>query len=107
MKEVTNMAGKRVHPPMTPGRFLQIEFLQPLEMTPYALAKAIGVDPQRIYKIVAGEREITADTALRLGRLFGTSARYWLNLQNRYDLEKVEDDAGDQIERDVRPLLAG
>lgn len=101
------MAEKRVHPPMTPGRFLQMEFLEPLEMTPYALAKSVGVDPQRIYRIVAGEREITADTALRLGRLFGTSARYWLNLQNRYDLEKVEEDVGDEIERDIRPLPVG
>lgn len=93
--------------PMTPGRFLEMEFLEPMNMTPYALAKAIGVDPPRIYKIVAGEREITADTAVRLGRLFGISARYWLNLQNRYDLEKVEDENGDNIKREVRPLVAG
>jgi addiction module HigA family antidote len=102
---VTEMA--RDYQPMTPGRFLEMEFLEPMNMTPYALAKAIGVDPPRIYKIVAGEREITADTAARLGRLFGTSARYWLNLQNRYDLERVEEESGEQIEREVRPLVAG
>ena len=98
------MAGKRIFPPMTPGRFLEMEFLEPLELTPYALAKAIGVDPPRIYKIVAGERGITADTALRLARFFGTSAQYWLNLQNRYDLEVAEEEVGEMIAREVRPL---
>ncbi|CAN5141560.1 HigA family addiction module antitoxin [soil metagenome] len=96
----------RVHPPMTPGRYLQLEFLEPLGITPYALAKAIRVDPTRIYKIVSGEREITADTATRLGRLFGTSARYWLNIQNRYDLALVEERSGEEIERDVQPHIA-
>lgn len=98
---------ERVYPPMTPGRFLELEFLEPLGMTPYALAKAIGVDPPRVYKILAGKREITADTAMRLARLFGTTARYWLNLQNRYDLEIIEDAAGEKIERDVKPLVTG
>ena len=97
----------REYEPMTPGRFLQMEFLEPMEMTPYALAKALGVDPPRVYQILAGTREITADTAARLARLFGTSARYWLNLQNRYDLAKVEDESGEKIEREVRPLVAG
>lgn len=98
------MAEERVFPPMTPGRFLELEFLEPLELTPYALAKALGVDPPRIYKIVAGERGITADTALRLARFFGTSAQYWMNLQNRYDLETTEQEAGEMIAREVRPL---
>ena len=97
----------REYQPMTPGRFLEMEFLEPMNMTPYALAKALGVDPPRIYQILAGERGITADTATRLARLFGTSARYWLNLQNRYDLEKVEEEAGEKIKREVRPLVAG
>ena len=97
----------REYETMTPGRFLQMEFLEPMEMTPYALAKALGVDPPRVYQILAGKREITADTAARLARLFGTSARYWLNLQNRYDLAKVEDESGEKIEREVRPLVAG
>jgi antitoxin HigA-1 len=100
------MAEERVHPPMTPGRFLEMEFLEPLDITPYALAKAIGVDAPRVYKIVAGERAITADTALRLARFFGTSAQYWLNLQNRYDLELAEEQAGNIIEKEVRPLAA-
>ncbi len=95
---------ERIHAPMTPGRFLELEFLQPLGITSYALAKAIGVDPPRMYKIVAGERAITADTALRLARYFGTSPQYWLNLQTHYDLEVEEDRIGESIEKEVRPL---
>ncbi len=89
---------------MTPGRFLEMEFLEPLDLSAYALAKAIGVDPPRIYKIVAGERGITADTALRLARFFGTSPQYWMNLQNRYDLEVAEQETGKEIADEVRPL---
>jgi addiction module HigA family antidote len=95
---------ERIYPPMTPGRFLELEFLEPLDMTPYALAKAIGVDPPRVYQIVEGKRAITADTALRLARYFGTSPQYWLNLQTHYDLEVEEDQAGERIEREVQPL---
>jgi addiction module HigA family antidote len=95
---------ERVYPPMTPGRFLELEFLEPLGITSYALAKAIGVDPPRMYKIVAGERAITADTALRLARYFGTSPQYWLNLQTYYELDVEEDRIGDSIEREVQPL---
>jgi addiction module HigA family antidote len=98
------MAEDRVFPPMTPGRFLEMEFLEPLDLSAYALAKAIGVDPPRIYKIVAGERGITADTALRLARFFGTSPQYWMNLQNRYDLEVAEQETGKEIADEVRPL---
>lgn len=95
---------KRIHPPMTPGRFLELEFLEPYGLTSYALARAIGVDPPRIYKVVAGERTITADTALRLARYFGTSPQYWLNLQTHYDLAVEEERSGEIIEREVRPL---
>jgi len=98
------MADGRVFPPMTPGRFLEMEFLEPLGLSAYGLAKAIGVDPPRIYKIVSGERGITADTALRLARYFGTSAQYWMNLQNRYDLETAEEEVGEMIAREIRPL---
>lgn len=97
------MDAERVHAPMTPGRFLELEFLEPLNMSQYKLAKALGVDLPRIYKIVSGERAITADTALRLARYFGTSPEYWLNLQNRYDLEITEDRVGFEIEEKVRP----
>lgn len=98
------MIEERVHSPMKPGRYLELEFLEPLGITAYALAKAVGVDPPRMYKIVAGERAISADTALRLARYFGTSPQYWLNLQNHYDLEVAEERSGKSIEREVRPL---
>jgi addiction module HigA family antidote len=97
---------KRVYSPMTPGRFLELEFLEPLGITSYALAKAIGVDPPRMYKIVAGERAITAATALRLARYFGTTPQYWINLQTHYDLEVEEDRIGESIEKDVQPRSA-
>ncbi len=99
------MAEERVYPPMRPGRVLELEFLEPLDMTSYKLAKAIGVDPPRVYGIVRGKRSITADTALRLARYFGTSAEFWLNLQAHYDLEVEEDRSGKSIEREVQPLV--
>ena len=97
------MTEDRMFVPMTPGRFLELEFLEPLGLTAYALAKALGVDPPRIYKIVAGEREITADTALRLARYFGTSAQYWMNLQDRYELELANERIGGKIAEEVQP----
>lgn len=95
---------KRVRPPVHPGRVLDLEFLGPLGMTSYGLAKAIGVMPPRAYEIVRGDRAVSADTALRLGRYFGTGAEFWINLQSRYDLEVARDRAGDEIERQIRPL---
>ena len=71
----------------TPGEVLKEEFLDPMGITPYALAKAIFVDPPRIAAIIQGERRITADTALRLSRFFGNSATFWMNMQSRYDLD--------------------
>ena len=84
------MMEERIYPPMHPGRVLELEFLKSLKITPYALAKAIGVDAPRVYEIVRGRRAITADTALRLARYFGTSPEFWLNLQSHYDLEVEE-----------------
>lgn len=75
----------------TPGEVLKEEFLDPMEITPYALAKAIYVDPPRIAAIIKGRRKITADTALRLSRFFGNSAEFWLNMQGRYDLEVLQE----------------
>lgn len=98
------MNEERIYPPMTPGRFLKLEFLEPFGISPYKLAKDIGVDAPRVYKIVAGERAISADTALRLARYFGTTPQYWLNLQDRYDLQVAEEQSGGAIERDVQPL---
>ncbi len=98
------MTEGRAYPPMHPGRVLELEFLEPLGMTPYKLAKEIGVDPPRAYEIVRGRRAISADTALRLGRYFGISAEFWLNLQGHYDLEVEEERSGERIEREVQPL---
>jgi antitoxin HigA-1 len=96
---------ERVYPPMHPGRVLELEFMEPLDITAYGLAKAIGVDPPRVYEIVRGKRAITAGTALRLARYFGTSPEFWLNLQGHYDLEVEEDRIGKSIERQVQPLV--
>ena len=74
-------------PPIHPGEVLDEEFLQPMNVTQYRLAKAIGVDPRRIHAIVRGERAITAETALLLARFFGNAAAFWMGLQGQYDLE--------------------
>lgn len=88
-------------PPIHPGEVLLIEFLQPMQLSQYALAKAIGVPTRRINEIVLGKRSITPDTALRLSRYFGLSERFWLNLQTRYDLEIAKDRLADRLEREV------
>ncbi len=97
------MEEERVYPPMHPGEFLKLEFLEPLELTPYKLAKELGVPGPRIYDLVRGKRGISADTALRLARYFGNSARFWLNLQNHYDLELEEERIGASV-AEIRPL---
>ena len=78
---------KRDFPPITPGEVLEEEFLKPMGLSQYRLAKEIHVSPRRINEIVKGKRAITADTALRLGRYFGTTAQFWVNLQSSYELE--------------------
>ena len=88
-------------PPIHPGEILQEEFLGPLGISQYRVAKETSVSPRRINEIVRGTRAITADTALRLSRYFGTSERFWLNLQVRYDLELEKDRLGDRLEREV------
>lgn len=95
---------ERVRPPVHPGRVLELEFLEPLGITAYQLAKAIGVMPPRVYEVARGERAVSADTALRLGRYFGTGPEFWISLQSRYDLEVARDRAGDQIEQEIEPL---
>ncbi len=97
------MTEERIYPPMHPGRVLELEFLEPLKISAYKLAKDIAVDPPRVYSLVRGKRAISADTALRLGRYFGTSAEFWLNLQSHYDLEVVEDRVGESILK-IQPL---
>jgi addiction module HigA family antidote len=91
-------------PPIHPGEILQEEYLEPLGLSQYRLAKETSVPPRRINEIVRGTRAITADTALRLSRFFGTSERFWLNLQARYDLEIEKDRLGDRLRREVRVM---
>jgi addiction module HigA family antidote len=88
-------------PPVHPGEILMEEFLGPMELSQYRLAKDIGVPPRRINEIVHGNRAVTADTALRLARYFETSARFWLNLQAQYDLDVQSDLLGDRLDREV------
>jgi addiction module HigA family antidote len=93
-------------PPVHPGEILLEEFLSPLGVSQYRLAKETSVPPRRINEIVRGSRSISADTALRLARYFGTSERFWLNLQARYDLEVEKDRLGDRLRREVKVLAA-
>ena len=83
--------------PIHPGEILRAEFLRPLEISQYHLARALHVPAMRVSEIVRGRRAISADTALRLGRYFGTSAQFWLNLQMRYDLDVAEDAIGPDL----------
>ncbi|MHB8424508.1 MAG: HigA family addiction module antitoxin [Gammaproteobacteria bacterium] len=94
----------RLLPPIHPGEILLKEFIEPLELTPHAVAVALRVPASRINDIVTGKRGITGDTALRLARFFGTDAESWLHLQKRYELECVRRAAAIQIERDVHPF---
>lgn len=91
-------------PPIHPGEILLEEFLRPMGISQYRLAKDISVSPRRINEIVHGKRAITADTALRLGRFFGMSPQFWLNLQNRYDLEVTEDMLVGRLDKEVHAL---
>ncbi|MFY1689952.1 HigA family addiction module antitoxin [Plantactinospora sp. WMMB782] len=90
-------------PPVHPGEVLMEEFIEPLGITQHRVAVAIGVPPRRINEIVHGKRRITADTALRLARYFGTSDLFWINLQNRFDLEIERDALGHVLEK-IQPL---
>jgi addiction module HigA family antidote len=90
---------------ITPGEILEEDFLKPMGLSQYRLAKDINVPARRINEIVNGERAITADTALRLGRYFKMSAQFWLNLQSHYDLEMVEERIGRRLNREVKELV--
>lgn len=87
----------KIYPTVHPGEILMEEFLEPMGITQHKLAVSIGVPPRRINEIVHGKRRITADTALRLGRFFGMTAQFWLNLQMHYDLEVESEAIDDQL----------
>lgn len=90
--------------PVHPGEVLLEEFLKPMSLSQNRLSLAIGVHPRRINEIVLGKRRITADTALRLARYFGTSPQFWMGLQNDYDLDVAADTLGDRLDVEVRPM---
>ena len=95
---------KKNLPAIHPGEILQKEFLVPMGISQYRLAKDIAVSPRRINEIVHGARAITANAALRLAQYFGTTAQFWLNLQAHYDLEVERDRLGDRLRREVHAL---
>jgi antitoxin HigA-1 len=90
-------------PPIHPGEILKEEFMEPLGLTQHKLAEALRVNVTRVNRIINGKSSITADTAMRLGRYFGTTPQLWLNLQTRYDLEKAKEESEAQIKKMVRP----
>ena len=90
--------------PVHPGEILLEDFMKPLGITQYRLAKEMNVYPRKVNEIVQGKRAITADTALRLARFFGTSPEVWMNLQAHYDLDLARDDLDDRVEREVVPF---
>jgi addiction module HigA family antidote len=90
-------------PPVHPGEQLREEFMLPMAITAYRLAKDIGVPVTRIQEIVAERRSITGDTALRLARYFGTTAEFWLNMQRDFELETAAKKLGDRLEAEVKP----
>lgn len=104
-KPTSNPASDRL-PPIHPGEILEQEFMRPLGLTKYRLAKDTGMPADRVGRIVAGTRSISADTALRLARYLRTTPQFWLNLQSRYDLDIATDKSGPTISREVQPLGA-
>jgi len=99
------MATKKMDP-IHPGEVLLADFIEPLGLSQYRLAHSISVAPRRINEIVHGTRAVTADTALRLARFFGTSAQFWLNLQAHYDLEVERDRLGRRLKDEVEVFVA-
>lgn len=100
------MAARKLAP-VHPGEILMLEFLEPLGISRYRLAKDFSVPPRQINEIVKCSRAITANTALRLARYFGTSERFWLNIQSQYDLETERDRLGDALQTEVHVLNNG
>jgi addiction module HigA family antidote len=92
--------------PIHPGEILREEFLEPMDISAYRLAKDINVPLTRITAILNGERAVTADTALRLSRYFGVSEKFWINLQANYDIEVAKDSLGARLESEVKPRAA-
>jgi addiction module HigA family antidote len=92
-------------PPIHPGEVLREDFLIPMRLSPYAVARAVGVPRTRVERLARGETPVTADTALRLARHFGTTAAFWMGMQTQFDLERAEDDLGADLRR-IEPALS-
>jgi len=105
IRRLSKMKQKKL-PPIHPGQILFEEFLQPMGISQYRLAKDTNVPPRRINEIVHGKRAITADTALRLGKFFNMSPQFWMNLQSRYELELAEDKLEDRLGKEVHTYQA-
>ena len=104
--DFSDVASGRRLAPVHPGEILREEFLTPLTLSVYGLARALGVPRPRLNDIVLGRRRVTVDTALRLGRYFGTTPEFWLNLQTRYDLDVAERGLRREIESKIEPHAA-
>ena len=104
--DFSDVASGRRLPPVHPGEILRDEFLTPMGISVYRLAQAIKVSRPRLNDIVLGRRSVTTDTALRLGRYFGMTPEFWINLQTRYDLDVAERTTRRQIEREIEPHAA-
>ena len=98
MRKSARRRGRKLEP-IHPGEILNEEFLVPLKISQYRLARSVGVDPRRIHAIVRGERSVTAETALLFSRFFENSAEFWMGLQSQYDLEREQDRLSDRLER--------
>lgn len=104
--DFSNIASDRRLPPVHPGEVLRDEFLRPMKISVYELANAVKVPRTRVNDIVLGRRAVTIDTAIRLGRYFGTSSEFWINLQTRYDLDLADRTMRRRIEREISPRAA-
>ena len=104
--DFSDVASGRRLPPVHPGEVLRDEFLKPMELSVYRLAREIGVSRPRLNDVALGRHAVTTDTALRLGRYFGTTPEFWINLQTRYDLDVAERTLRRRIEREVTPRAA-
>lgn len=98
------MVDEKIMPPVHPGELLREEFMEPMGISAYEIARSIGVSAPRVYDIVREKRAISADTALRLSRYFGMSEDYWVHAQAHYDLEVAKDRLGESLDREVKPL---
>ena len=103
--DFSDMVSGRRLPPVHPGEILRDEFLSPMDLSVYRLAQAIKVSRPRLNDLVLGRRGVTTDTALRLGRYFGTTPEFWINLQTRYDLDVAERTVRAKIEQEIEPCV--